>query len=198
MIERVRGKLVGTGDGEAVVEVGGFSLRLQVPSGLSASLSRLSASPGGEAEVELATHLRVLPDSWQLYGFRDSAERDVFRVLLGIPGIGPRLAMSLLSHLSWQAIRSAVEAKDHARFQAVPGIGKRTAARIVVELAGKLAGEIPLSAPETGTPAADAVAALVALGIGRGEATTLVRGVLERGDPDQDSAELIAAALQRR
>jgi Holliday junction DNA helicase RuvA len=198
MIERVRGRLVATGDGQAVIEVGGLSLSFQVPVGLSASLSRLSQSPGGGAEVELATHLRVLPDSWQLYGFQDAAERDVFRILLGIPGIGPRLAMSLLSHLSWQDIRAAVEAKDQGRFQAVPGIGKRTAARIVVELSGKLAGEDPLRAPETGTPAADAVAALVALGIGRSEASSLVRGVLEQGDPGEDSAALIAAALKRR
>jgi len=181
--------------GELVVEIGDVALNVMVPAGLCDDLRDVAAG----APVELHTHLLVRPESWQLYGFGDESGRYVFRVLLGIPGIGPRLALAILSHLSGSQIRQAVEAKDHARFQSVPGIGKRTAARIVVELSGKLGAETEGVAAASGSPAGDAVDALVALGVGRGEALTLVRGATgERDAPPSDSAELVAAALRLR
>ena len=169
-----------------------MGLRIQVPTGLMADLS-------GAGEVELATHLRVLPESWQLFGFVDAAQRDIFRTLLGIPGIGPRLALSLLSHLSWQEICQAVSVQDHGRFQTVPGIGKRTAARIVVELAGKIDSPgLPVAAGAQSSPESEAVAALVALGVSQVEAARLVRQAAAAVGSVEDVGTLIAAALQRR
>ncbi|MCK4304342.1 MAG: Holliday junction branch migration protein RuvA [Candidatus Eisenbacteria sp.] len=199
MIEGLQGNLISVGEGQLLVEVGGISLSLQAPSGVCEAMRRLLSTPGGSPEVRLFTHLRVLPDSWQLYGFQDEAQRRIFRVLLGIPGIGPRLAMSLLSHLSWQEICAAIEAGDHACFQAVPGIGKRTAARIVVELAGKVesGGGVP-ELPAAGSAAADAVDTLAALGLGRAESLRLIRRVVAEGVPAETTAALVTAALERR
>ncbi|MFC1572447.1 Holliday junction branch migration protein RuvA, partial [Candidatus Eisenbacteria bacterium] len=95
-------------------------------------------------------------------------------------------------------IGSAVEAKDQARFQSVPGIGKRTAARIVVELAGKLEGTASIDAPAGGSPASEAIDALVALGVGRTEAVQLVGAVAAGEGAPETTADLIAAALKRR
>jgi Holliday junction DNA helicase RuvA len=141
----------------------------------------------------------VRPESWQLFGFADTAQRDLFRVLLGISGIGPRVALSVLSHLSYDRIREAISAGDTACFAALPGIGKRTAARIVLELSGKLAG--PGSAASAGgAPAVvqDAIDALVSLGIAQPEAAALVRAAAGEVDAGDDPAPLVAAALRRQ
>lgn len=198
MIDSIRGRLVSVGGGQLIVDVGGLSLNLQAPGGVCDAMNRLLLNTGDAPEVRLFTHLLVRPESWQLFGFRDTAQREIFRALLGIPGIGPRLAMSLLSHLSWQEIQAAVAAHDQARFQAVPGIGKRTAARIVVELSGKIEGGGDARAPAPGSPAADALDALVALGVGRAEAANLVRSAAAQDDSGKDTAALVAAALKHR
>ena len=194
MIEALRGKLITIDEGSVLLEVGGLALRIAVPLGLGVALERQLVG----AEVRLACHFLVRPDAWKLFGFEDDAQRDLFRILLGIPGIGPRLALSILSHLSWEEIQGAVAAQNQARFEAVPGIGKRSAARIVVELAGKIEQRPNLAAPASGTPTADAVDALTALGLARAEAARLVRRAAEELGSGSDSAELIATALRQR
>ena len=197
MIEGIRGTLKAVKEDRVIIETGGFSLGILVPAPVSDTMNQLRATSGSSPEVSLSTHLIVRAESWQLYGFRDDAQRNVFRILLGIPGIGPRLALSLLSHLSWQEIQVAVEEQNQGRFQAVPGIGKRTAARIVVELAGKIesSGETMLPG---GEGVLDAVDALSALGVPRSEATSLVRSILQESGSGTDTSSLVAEALRRR
>ncbi len=209
MIDGLRGRLLEVAADHVVLEVAGLSLRVQAPAGVCAELSRLELASADAAEVRLATHLVVREDSWQLFGFRDVAQRDVFRVLIGITGIGPRLALGLLSHLTLPELVAAAESNDPLRLQAVPGIGKRTAARIAVELAGKLSaipgiarrpGEGDLGAAAGSGPgaAADAMAALVALGLGPSEAAGLVRAVTGAENAPTTTSAILAAALAQR
>jgi Holliday junction DNA helicase RuvA len=199
VIEAIRGRLVQVAAGFVVVDLGALTLRLQVPAGVCDALGRLEISAAAPADVHLVTHLIVRPEGWQLFGFRDTSQREIFRVLIGLPGIGPRLALSLLSHLSSAELAAAVEAGDLARIQAVPGIGRRTAARIVTELAGKLQLAADTAAgPPAGSAAADAVDALTALGLPRTEALALVRAVGRGPDAPNDTAGLVRAALGRR
>lgn len=204
MIESIRGELITCDEEGATLLVGGVGLRLAVPRPHALRLQALAADGGARPEIELATHLIVRPDQWQLYGFAAAAERDLFRILLGIPGVGPRVALSLLSHVTGESIARAVSERDAGVFQAVPGIGKRTAERIVVELQGRFAPP-PLAAE--GTPrmevpeqaaARDAVDALIALGVGRSEAISLVTATASAGAPEASAAALVAAALRRR
>ncbi len=200
MIESIRGRVMRVAADHVVVEVAGLALRVQAPAGVCAELGRLELASADAAEVSLATHLLIREDGWQLFGFRDEAQRDAFRVLIGITGIGPRLALSLLSHLSLQELVGAVESNDQLRFQAVPGIGKRTAARIVVELAGKLRGAAGPAglARGPGSAAADAVDALVTLGVAPSEAASLVRAIAGDAAAPPDTAGMVAMALSRR
>jgi Holliday junction DNA helicase RuvA len=198
MIESVRGRLVGLGEEGVALEVGGVTLRLQVPSGVFTHLGSLQEAAGAPPTVRLYTHLILRPDAWLLFGFLEPRERGLFRILLEIPGIGPRLALAVLSHLSRVEVEEAVAARDAKRFEAVPGIGKRTAARILLELSGKL------THVETqdwaGPPSAltDAVDALAALGLGRIEADSLVRAAAREIGPEVGADRLVSAALQRR
>jgi holliday junction DNA helicase RuvA len=200
VIERIRGRLTHVAADHVIVEVAGLALRVQAPAGVCAELARLELTSADAAEVRLATHLLVREDNWQLFGFREEAQRDAFRVLIGITGIGPRLAMSLLSHMTLAELAQAVESNDQLRFQSVPGIGKRMAARIAVELAGKLRGPTGAAALTAGAGAAttDAADALVALGLSPSEAASLVRAVVRGEDAPTETARIVAAALSRR
>jgi len=199
VIESLRGRLAALRDEGVIVEVGGWGLFVQVPRGLHARLAALLEGTAEPPSVHLATHLLVRPESWQLFGFTDEVERDLFRVLLGITGIGPRVAMNVLSHLSFDQIRAAVEAGEAAHFAALPGIGKRTAARIVLELSGKLKGTegVPLVAAQS-TVVQDAVATLVSLGVSQPEALALVGAVAREQEVGDDPGPLVTAALRRQ
>ena len=197
MIDGIRGRLLDIREDTVIVEAGGFSLALQVPAGLRNTMNQLMMTSAEPSEVKLATYLRVRSESWQLFGFRDEAQRNVFKILLGIPGIGPKLALSLLSHLTWQEIQTSVEAQNQARFQAIPGIGKRTAARIIVELTGKIVVENDETLPGGGA-AMDAVDALIALGVPRQEASGLVRGIIQERGASESSSSLVAESLRLR
>lgn len=181
-----------------IVEAGGVSFRLECPRGVCDSMEHLRLGAGDDPEVRVFTHLLIRADTWRLFGFRDAKQRGVFRTLLGIPGVGPRLAMSLLSHLSWQEMCQAVFDQNPALFQAVPGIGKRTAARILVELAGKVDSDPIGQVSPVGGAGGDAVEALVALGISRSEAAAMVSAAQRASDQELPAADLISEALRRR
>jgi holliday junction DNA helicase RuvA len=200
MIERIRGKLLAVDDEGLTVETGGIAWRVCVPTAVIARMNALLEGTGGTPTVALPTHLLVRPDNWQLFGFAAEDERALFRELLGISGVGPRLAMSVLSHLTTAEIRHAVAAREARVFESVPGIGKRTAARLVLELSGKLASEA-LAPPGPGEAGAtrDAIDALAALGVGRPEALTLVRAAMAaRPETGERAAALVAEALRLR
>ena len=135
MIASVRGTLVSRLPGEAVIEAAGVGYRLQVSS------ETLSALPRRDEQATLLTHLILRDDGMHLYGFSTEAERELFLMLIGVQGVGPKVALAVLSGGAPRELLNAIASGDTARFQAVPGIGKRTAERIIVELREKVAGK---------------------------------------------------------
>lgn len=176
MITFIRGKLVQVTAGMAVIEVGGIGYRVNIPLSLTPRL------PQPEAECQLYTHLMVREDRAELYGFGDERERDFFLLLLGVSGVGPRAALALLACLSPAELERAVLEDNVSALQMVPGIGKKTAQRLLLELRDKLKRR---EAPAQ-EPVVDAVEALVTLGYRRGEAQEAVR----RAVADQGSGDL--------
>jgi len=190
VIAAVRGTLVDRATDRVVVATsGGVSYEIAVPLGV---LERL---PQVGQQVDLRTVPVVRDDGWSLYGFDDVGERAVFQRLLGVNGVGPRLALAMLSSLSSRAIH-AIKDGDIAALCTVPGVGRKTAERIVLELKDKLRD---IGAPEgqgkDRLPAEQAVFALVNLGYGSAEADRAVRTVLSGGQPG-NPVELVRAALQ--
>ena len=151
----------------------------------------------GAAEVSVETYLHVREDALQLYGFADTAERELFTQLLTVSGIGPKVALAVVSGSAPAELRRAIALGDHARFQAIPGIGKKTAERIVLELKEKLASEdvVPLAAgggaeePRSHVVARDA---LVELGYSLVEAEQALAAV----DPELPAEERVRLALR--
>ncbi|HLB37263.1 MAG TPA: Holliday junction branch migration protein RuvA [Gemmatimonadales bacterium] len=192
MISAVRGTLISkTGDRVVLETGGGVSYEIAVPLGV---LERLPAEGRG---AELKTVLVVREDGWALYGFDQEVERTVFQRLLAASGIGPRLALALVSTLGGARVVAAVREGDVAALCAVPGIGKKTADRMVLELKDRLRDlALAEAVPSRGVPAEQAVQALMNLGYGPADADRAVRAVLSQ-DGTGEPADLIRRALQR-
>jgi Holliday junction DNA helicase RuvA len=133
LIAHLRGKLIEKAPSRLVVEANGVGYEVFVP------LSTFTAMPGEGVEVSLDIHTHVREDIMALYGFSSKQERGVFERLIGVSGIGPRLAVTILSGGSVEGLVGAIRKGDLARLTAIPGVGKKTAERIVVELRDKLA-----------------------------------------------------------
>lgn len=193
MISRLRGTLAARDPSGVELETpGGVVYEVEVPTTV---LERLPAE--GEA-VELRTVQVVREDSVSLYGFLTAGERTLFRRLLTASGVGPKVALAMLSTYTAQRLARALAEKDVPALQRVSGVGKKTAERLALELADKV-GDLALTpGPEPGTGGApgvqEAVAALVALGYGFAEADEAVRAVLAQGDVESADA-LIRRAL---
>ncbi|HVB09655.1 MAG TPA: Holliday junction branch migration protein RuvA [Bacillota bacterium] len=191
MIGFLRGRLEAREPGAVVLDVGGVGYEVAVSAPTAASLG----APG--AEVRLRTRLIVREDALLLYGFADRAEMEVFDLLTAITGIGPKLALAVLSVLPPQRLARAVADEDVTAITAVPGVGKKTAQRIVLELRDKLSSggpQAPVPSPAAGDEAAaQAVAALVGLGFSQPEAARAVASIAE---PPSDPAELVRQALR--
>src|SRR5919202_3920989 len=132
MISRLRGEVVARSPSGVVVDVAGVGYLVNPTASL-----RSRAEPGAEVVVE--TYLHVREDSLQLFGFVEAAERELFELLLSVNGVGPKVALAIVSGSSPAELRRAIALEDTARFQAIPGIGKKTAQRVVLELKEKLA-----------------------------------------------------------
>ena len=185
MISRLRGTPVGrTADG-LVLDVGGVGY-------LVAATPSASRKADGGGEVVIDTFLHVREDALQLYGFGDASERELFVRLLGVSGIGPKVALGVVSSGTASDLRKAIVTGDAARFQAIPGIGKKTAERIVLELRGSLADtpELHAGAGEPGELVARD--ALVELGYTVVEAER----VLAEVDPSLPAEERVRLALR--
>ena len=173
---------------EVVVECGGVGYRLAV------STETLSSVPAAGKEVVLHSHMILRDDAIRLFGFATEAERDLFLMLIGVQNVGPKVALAVLSGGAPRVLLSAIATGDVARFQAVPGIGKRTAERIIVELKEKVAGaaaeEIVITRA-TDDPRTLAREALVGLGFSVQEADDLVDAA-----DGETAEELIAEALR--
>jgi holliday junction DNA helicase RuvA len=191
MIASVRGEVLVRRPDHVVVESGGVGYRLAV------SAETLKAVPARGKTVALHTHLVVRDDAMHLYGFASEEERDLFLSLISVSQIGPRVAVAILSGGTPRELLRAIAAGDAKRFQAVPGVGKRTAERIIVELRDQVAGELEdgiarASADEDGDPRLLARDGLMHLGYTLTEADKLLDGV------EGDSAEILISAALRR
>lgn len=199
MIGRIRGILAVKRPPDILIDVGGVGYELQVP------MTTLFQLPALGAEVVLLTHFVVREDAQQLYGFVTEQDRRLFRELIKVSGVGPRLALTLLSGLDAVEFSRCLQRDDISTLVALPGVGKKTAERLLVEMrdkAGKWLEELSPSGGVAATPHLtggnavrdEAEQALVALGYKLAEATKLVAAV---DTPDvTSSAELIRAALR--
>ena len=191
MIAAVRGEVMVRRADHVVIDAAGVGYRLAV------SAETLKAVPAAGSEAFLHAELISREDSLALYGFASEEERDLFRLLISVSGIGPKVAIAALSGGSSRVLLQAIAAGDAKRFQAVPGIGKRTSERIIVELREKVAGtlieeEVAVAATEGGDARALARDGLVNLGYALAEAEQLLDG-LDGDDPQ----ELLAGALRK-
>ena len=175
MIATLRGKVLERGSGRIVIDVGGVGYLLA-----ATSAAIRMAVPDGE-EVTLVTHLYVREDALTLFGFASTAERDLFELLLGVSGVGPKAALAIVSGYAPDQIRRAIVTSDHALFTSITGVGRKTAERVVIDLKDKV-GSLP-SAPDTAPEpviADDHTAAreaLVGLGMSVAEAEAALRGI---------------------
>ncbi|MBO6574518.1 MAG: Holliday junction branch migration protein RuvA [Rhodothermales bacterium] len=194
MIERLAGRLVEKRPTEIVIDVRGVGYGLLIPTSTFEALSKIGS------DTEVFTHLHVREDILQLYGFASRNERTVFRIMLAVSGVGPKLALAALSAMRPGEIRRHVLAGDAGFLTRIPGVGKKTAERLVIELRDRLAKVDLGDGTSDDTDAAegvnDALAALEALGFSRSAADKAVRSVL-KSNPEATSAEaLIRLALR--
>ena len=188
MIASVRGPVLVRRGSDVVVEAAGVGYRLMV------STETLRHVPAAGQETQLHTQLVVRDDAMQLYGFATEAERELFLMLVGVQGVGPKVALSVLSGGTPRELLNAIASGDSARFQAVPGIGKRTAERIIVELREKVGGETSgddFVVSRADDPRTLAREGLLGLGFTPAEADKLLDGT--HGETAED---LIAEALR--
>jgi Holliday junction DNA helicase RuvA len=187
VIARLRGRPVARDAGGMVLDVGGVGYRLHAT---PAALRKAE----GDGEVALETHLHVREDALELYGFAEPGERELFAQLLSVSGVGPRVALAIVSGYSPAELRRAIAGEDAALFQTIPGIGKKTAQRVVLELKEKIAPLAAVGAPGLGAGDGHVVArdALVELGYSVGEAEHRLAST----DPDLPPAERVREALR--
>lgn len=189
MIATLRGEITQVEENALVVETGGVGLRTFVPRMLR------EQARTGEA-VFLFTHLVVREDAWSLYGFETQADRDLFTTLLGVDGVGPRIALAVLSTLSLDTIQRAVFGDEADLLSRVPGVGKKTAQKMVLHLHDRLKPVSGLEKVASMSEAdAEVLAALTALGYSVVEAQTAIQSI-PREAPD-DVEERLRLALQQ-
>lgn len=185
MIGRLRGVLVSTKEAGIVIDVGGVGYEIKM------TTRDLVSPPGIGEEIVVHTHTHVREDEISLYGFAVESDRELFRILLSANGVGPRVAIALLASLTAEEIARAITGEDPDALTVAPGVGKRGAQKLVLELGPKLAGR------ETevvgGHPAGSVRQALEGLGYSTAEINTVVNDL----DPHQTIQEQIKSALQR-
>jgi Holliday junction DNA helicase RuvA len=195
MIGRLHGRVIVREPPFLLLDVNGVGYEIEAP------MSTFYDLPAGEAPVTLHTHLSVREDAHVLYGFIREADRRLFRALLKVSGVGGKMALGVLSGMTAEEFNRAVHAADHAALTRLPGVGKKTAERLVIEMRDKiddLAGA-PSAAPATRSaapavaPDQEAVSALIALGYKPPEASRMVSKVFESG---MDTEAVIKAALK--
>jgi holliday junction DNA helicase RuvA len=189
MIATLRGDITQIEENAIIVETGGVGLRVSVPKPLRDRLKT------GEA-IFLYTHLVVREDAWHLYGFESQADRELFTTLLGVDGVGPRTALAVLSTLNLDTVQRAVFAEEPDLLSRVPGVGKKTAQKMVLYLHDRLK---PVSGLEKIAAMSDTdsevLAALTALGYSVVEAQTAIQSIPK--DAPQEVEERLRLALQQ-
>ena len=190
MIGRLRGAVVELAGNVALIDVGGVGYEVEVTTGTAAGLG------GHTGEAVVFTHLVGREDGQALYGFASASERDLFRTLIKVAGVGPKLALALLSTVSPEQFAASIANGDAAAITRVPGIGKKTAERLVVELRDRVALSAT-TAPAGQGAASDAVLALVALGYRESAALRAIGDVGQALGDGADVEALVKEALKR-
>ena len=193
MIAAVSGKVLVRRPDHVVIDASGVGYRLAV------SAETLKSVPAAGRDATLHAHLVAREDSLALYGFASEEERDLFLALTSVSGVGPKVAMAVLSGGAPRELRRAIATGDAKRFQAAPGIGKRTAERIIVELKDKFGDEPELAAAApggTGDPRSDAREGLLGLGYTPAEAERLLDTAVASAGEEAAAEDLIATALR--
>lgn len=202
MIGQLRGRIIEKQPPRLIIDVGGVGYEVEAPLSTFFTLGE-GAATRGSGEVTLLTQMVVREDAMLLYGFASADERSLFRELIKVSGVGAKLALTILSGMSVADFVSTIEADDAARLTGLPGVGKKTAARLLVEMRDKLSGSAiaPALAPGTGAGGsapsdAKSVArqALMSLGYKPAESERLLGGIDAEG---MDSEALIREALRR-
>ena len=197
MISYLRGKLAFKAPMQAVIDVGGVGY------GISISLVTYDQLPILGEEVLLFTHMHVREDRMELFAFADEGEREVFEMLIGVSGIGPSLALTILSGMSLRDLQESIVHERVSELTGIKGIGKRTAERLVLDLRDKISLSADVSEgkiqDETGSDISEEAAmALMALGMTPSEARQAVRKAIERNGSDLTVQQLIKFALKER
>jgi Holliday junction DNA helicase RuvA len=197
MIAQVTGTLVSKElDHVEIMTAGGVAYELAIPLGVFETL------PATGAAVLLHTHLVVKEDEWKLFGFANTFERRVFQRVLNAKGVGPALALGLLSTLTANRLVRALREKDVATLQSVPRVGRKKAEQLILDLADKLddlsgSSSQPGEKRPEGAGVDDAIRALVSLGYSSADAERAVRRVVDQGERGMSAADLIRAALAK-
>jgi len=181
MIAHLRGKLIHKEPGQVIVEAGGVGYDVVI------SVPTFTALPAAGAEASLHIHTQVSEDQIALFGFLDREEKRLFERLITVSGVGPKLAIKILSGLSSERTVQAIRAQDHAQLTRIPGVGKKLAERLVVELKDKLEdfAAPPFRATAQGPAAEDVLSALVNLGYQRPAAEKAIEQAIAK---DKDAA----------
>lgn len=196
MIVGIKGKLVSSSLLEAVVETGGIFYEVNIP------LTTTELLPKIGSEVMLYTVAVYREDSQSLYGFASASDRDFFKTIVEkVSGIGPKTALNMMSRMSVATLRESIKSGDVATLSKCPGIGKKTAERLVLELKGTLAGVSGSANAGVGSAensnVSDAVAALAALGLKVSDADKYVRAAVQKLGADADTEALVKFALSK-
>lgn len=193
MIGFLRGKLLAKQPPVLLIDVGGVGYEVEAP------MTTFYDLPETGKEITLHTHLVVREDAHTLFGFAKLTDRALFRSLIKISGVGPRMALAILSGMSAEAFARCIRDNDAAALTRVPGVGKKTAERLVVELRDKLGkgeaggAELPVMSGGPANPVEEAVSALIALGYKPPDASRMVRAIEAK---DLGVEEIIRRALQ--
>ncbi len=193
MFESIQGQLIDKTPLKAVVQTGGIGYRLTIP------FSTYSRLPNLGNELKLYLTQVVREDSNTLYAFLEKEERDLFEILITLSGVGPKTALAIIGHLEISAFQRAVATADVRLLSKIPGIGKKTAERLIIEMRDKIKGIKTKGAPSSleGGVLGDALNALLNLGYNPLEAQKAVREVLEEKKGETDLGKIITAALQK-
>ena len=195
MIAFVEGLVMALKDSSAIVAVGGIGLEISCP---RPTLERCKVGQ----PVRLETSLIVREDGWNLYGFHEADALEIFRLLLSVSGVGPRIALAALSTYNPNVLASAIMKEDSKLLASVSGVGKKTAERLILELSSKLPAHLavgkgaPRAAPSENEAFRDAVEALISLGYRDAQVRTVVANLLESG-ADDTAEGLIRKALAK-
>ena len=189
MIGRITGTLLGIEQQTALVDVGGVGYEIECP------ISTLCELPTVGETVTLLTHFVVREDAQLLFGFLTHDDRESFRILIKISGVGPKLAIGVLSGLSGEELAAAVERDDVATLTRLPGVGKKTAERLLVELRGRMTSTGHTLSLVGSSPIEEAVLGLIALGYKETEARKAINALPK--DPQATPETLIRSSLKQ-